>query len=797
MLKNYLKIALRNISKYKAFSFINLLGLAIGMACCILILLYVQDELSYDRFHENADRIYRVSREWFNEDSTSSLHLGHVAPPIAPLLLNDFPDIVEAVRISTPGRMLVSHEDKHFLEENVLFAEASFFKVFTFPLVEGDPDTALQDPFKVVITEEMAVKYFGNDEPIGKTLKFENQIDAMVTGVVKKAPTNSHFHFDVIGSFASIEQMYGQQELQNWGSNNYATYLLMPENYPIQKLAVQMDGFMERHLGKQPFRRHALHLWKVTDIHLHSHLDSEIEANSDIVYVYIFSAIAFFILLIACINFMNLSTARSSVRAREVGMRKVVGAHRMHLIRQFLSESILLAFIALLIAVVLVKIALPLFSGFVDRDLSLSLIGDLRVLVSLLLIAFIVGVVAGSYPARFLSSFRPVAVLKGTQGPSARGSLFRTVLVIFQFAISIVLIISVGTVYKQLVYSWTKQLGFNQEQVVVLPTNNVIRSRYESIRTQLLALPDVVNVAASKRVPSGRLLDSSSARLISGTSVQPINFRLASMRIDYDFIPTYEIEMAAGRNFSREFSTDAQEAFVINETAAQRIGWTSEEAVGQSFQYGRRKGKIVGVVKDFHFESIHQMISPIMFEIDPSNYNQISVRLRPENVPQTMAAIEKMWSEYRRNYPFDYYFIDERFDQLYRSEEKLGQIFGVFSILAILIACLGLYGMASFTAEKRTKEIGIRKALGAPVGNIMFLLSKEFTKWVLVANVIAWPVAYLAMRRWLHSFAYRIDIGIEIFLIAGVMAFWISVLTISFQVIKAALNDPADALRYE
>ena len=797
MLKNYLKTAIRNISKYKAFSFINLLGLAIGMACCILILLYVQDELSYDRFHENADRIYRVSREWFNEDGTSNLHLGQVAPPIGPLLLNDFPDIVEAVRLSTPGRMLVSHGDKHFLEENVIFAEENFFKVFTFPLVQGDPDTVLKDPFKVVITEEMATKYFGDDKPIGKTLKFENQIDAIVTGVVKKAPTNSHFHFDVIGSFASIEQMFGQRELQNWGSNNYATYLLMPENYPIQKLAVQMDGFMERHLGKQPFRRHALHLWRVTDIHLHSHLDSEIEANSDIVYVYIFSAIAFFILLIACINFMNLSTARSSVRAREVGMRKVVGAHRMHLIRQFLSESILLALIALVIAVVLVKIALPLFSGFVDRDLSLSLTGDLGVLARLLLIALIVGIVAGSYPAVFLSSFRPVAVLKGTQGPSARGSIFRTVLVVFQFAISIILIISVGTVYKQLVYSWTKQLGFNQEQVVVLPTNDIIRSRYESIRTQLLSLPDVINVAASKRVPSGRLLDSSSARLISGTSVQPVNFRLASMRIDYDFIPTYEIEMAAGRTFSREFSTDTQEAFIINETAAQKIGWTPEEAVGQSFQYGSRKGKIVGVVKDFHFESIHQMISPIVFEIDPSNYGQISVRLRPENIPQTMAAIENMWSEYRRNYPFDYYFIDERFDQLYQSEEKLAQIFGVFSILAILIACLGLYGMASFTAEKRTKEIGIRKALGAPVGNIMFLLSKEFTKWVLVANVIAWPVAYLVMRRWLHSFAYRIDIGIELFLIAGVMAFWISILTISFQVIRAALNDPADALRYE
>ncbi len=796
MFRNYLITALRNLRKYKGFSFINLLGLAIGMACCILILLYVRDELSYDRYHENADRIYRVTREWFNEDGTSSLHLGHVAPPIAPLLLNDFPDIQEAVRIQSPGRMLCSHEDKHFMEEDIIFAEENIFSVFSFELLTGDPETALRDPFTLVITEAAARKYFGDKDPLGQTLKFENRIDAKVTGIVRAAPTNSHFHFEIIGSLASFKQMYGQREFENWGSNNYATYLLLPPGYDIGRLKAQIPDFLDRHRGEDYHKSNTLHFQRLTDIHLTSHLDSEIEPNSSIVYVYIFSAIALFVLLIACINFMNLSTARSSIRAREVGMRKVVGAQKSHLIRQFLSESLVLAFLALILAVIMVVIVLPAFGRFVERDLSLSFVQRPELFLGLLLIAVFVGLLAGSYPAFILSSFRPVQVLKGARGPAGRDSLFRTALVVFQFSISIILIISVAVVYQQLRYSRSKGLGFNQEQVVVLPTSSTIQQRFESLRTQLLAHPGIVSVAAARRVPSGRLLDSSGARVISGTGERPVNFRIAFVRVSHDFIPTFQMEMAAGRNFSREFPTDLKEAFILNEAAVSKLGWAPEEAVGLSFGYGSRTGKIIGVVRDFHFESLHQEIAPIVFYLQP-DYRHVVVRVRADDIPGTMAFLKERWDELRPNYPFDYFFIDENFDSLYRTEEKLGQVFGVFSLLAVFIACLGLFGLASFTAERRIKEIGIRKVLGAPAAGIVLLLSRDFMKWVLAANLIAWPVAYYAMTQWLQNFAYRTDIPFGLFLLAGALALAIALLTVSYQTLKAALGNPADALRYE
>ena len=679
----------------------------------------------------------------------------------------------------------------------MLFADENLFKIFSFTLIKGDPETALKDPFSVVITERAAQKYFGDQDPMGLVLKLENRFNAKISGVIKEAPSNSHFHFVMIGSLSTFKQLYGQREFQNWGSNNYATYLLLPQDYPVDSLRAQLPAFLDRHLGENSHMRNRLHLQRLTDIHLLSHLDSELEPNSDLVNVYIFSAIAVFVLLIACINFMNLSTARSLVRAKEVGMRKVVGAQRGHLIRQFLSESLLMAFMALALAVLLVKITLPAFSGFVNRELNLGFIDNWAVWIGLMGMALLVGMAAGSYPAFFLSSFRPALVLKGTQGPSAKGSMFRTILVVAQFAISTILIISVAVVYKQLQYSRTRQLGFNQEQIVVLPTTNQIRGQYETIRTRLLTNPSIVNVAASRRVPSGRLLDSSGARVISGTSSEPINFRIAFVSTDYHFIPTYEMEMVAGRNFSQEFSTDATQAFILNETAVKKIGWNPEQAIDKEFQYGQRKGRIIGVIKNFHFESLHQEISPMVFFIRKGDYRRISVRISPENIPQTMAFLKEQWSEYRPHYPFDYFFIDENFDELYRSEEKLGQVFGAFALLAIFIACLGLFGLASFTAEKRTKEIGIRKVLGAPVLGIIVLLSKEFTKWVIVSNAIAWPLAYFVMQKWLQNFAYRTSLGLRIFVGAGVVSLVITLLTVSFQSVKAALADPVRSLRYE
>ena len=796
MLNNYLKTALRNLYKYRGFSFINLLGLAVGMACCVLILLYVQDELSFDRYHEHADRIYRVTREWFNEDGTSSLHLGHVAPPIAPLLVNDFPDIQEAVRIQTPGRMLCSREDKHFIEEDIIFADENLFSLFSFTLRAGDPATALRDPFSVLLTPETARRYFGDADPLGQTLKFANRVDAKITGVVEPAPANSHFHFDIVGSLSTLRKLYGQREFENWGSNNYATYLLLPEGYDMARLAAQIPAFLDRHRGENAHRANALHFQRLTDIHLRSHLDSEIEANGDITYVYVFSAVALFVLLIACINFMNLSTARSSVRAREVGLRKVVGAQRGHLIRQFLGESVLLAFFSLLLCVAVVKLVLPPFSRFVNRTLTLNPLQDPGLLLGLLGLTILVGLVAGSYPALYLSGFQPSGVLKGIRGSARRGSRFRTVLVVFQFSVTIVLLVSVSVVYRQLHFSRSKSLGFQQEQIVVLPTSAAIRQRFDSLSTQWLSHPGIRSAAASRRVPSDRLLDSSGARVISADGEMPVNFRIAFVRVSHDFIPTYGMEMASGRNFSREFPTDLKEAFILNEEAVRKIGWTAENALGRSFKYGSRTGAIIGVVKDFHFESLHQPIAPLVLYLQP-DYRHVSLRLRPENIPQTMAYLKDRWSELRPNYPFDYFFIDENFDSLYRSEERLGQIFGVFSLLAVGIACLGLLGLASFSAERRIKEIGIRKVLGAAMPGLLLLLSRDFTRWVLAANLIAWPLAYLIMGRWLQNFAYRVGLRLTDFILAGVLAFAVALLTVSFQTVKAALGNPIDSLRYE
>lgn len=801
MLGNYLKIALRNFLRHKAHSIINILGLAIGMACCILILLYVLDELSFDKFHENHDRIYRVTRLWYNQDGVVSLYLGHVAPPIGPLLKNDFPEILHAVRLIGIGRSLLSYNDAYFEEDRLFFAEEDVFDVFSLDMIKGDPERALAEPFTVVITENMAQKYFGAADPIGKTLHLEvfgRKADLKVTGVIRSLPHNSHFHAGFLGSFRTFENVAGKQELQNWGSNNYATYLLMPENYDINKLKQQLNPFIDRHLNEGMSQRTQLKLQRLTDIHLRSHLDSELEPNSDIAYIYIFSVIAVFVLMIASINFMNLTTARSSNRAREVGMRKVVGANRFQLIKQFLSESIIMALTGMAASLILVKLFLPGFNQFINRELSLNLQEDIFLLAFLLGIAVFIGIISGIYPAIFLSGFQPIKVLKGTQEQGRRRFSLRTALVVFQFAISIILIICVGIVTAQLDYIRNRKLGFDEEHIVVLPSSPYITSKLESVKTQLLSHKNIVSVSAAKRVPSGRLLDSSEARIIRGETSESITFRIALLMVDHDYITTFGMELAAGRNFSRKMLTDSTEAFILNETAARKIGWKSpEDAIGKEFGYGRRRGQIIGVAKDFHFESMHHGISPIVMILSSSSLNQVAVRIQPDDIPGTLAFLQKKWQEYRPNYPFSYYFIDENFDQLYKSEDKLQQLLGYFAFLAIFIACLGLFGLALYTAEQRTKEIGIRKVLGASVSSIVILFSKEFSKWVLLANIIGWPAAYYAMNKWLQSFAYRTSLNLFTFLLAGTLALIIALITVSYHSAKAALADPVKSIRYE
>ncbi|CAN5916586.1 ABC transporter permease [soil metagenome] len=800
MLKSYLKIALRNLFRHKVYSVINVFGLAVGLACFLVISVFILYELSYDRHHANADRIYRVTRDWVNSEGKVSLHLGHVAPPFGPLLQNEFPDVEEVVRLISTS-FIMQHEEKVFNEEEIYIAEKNVFRVFTLPLQAGNPATALAEPNTIVLTAEMGRKFFGNEDPIGKVLRVGNAFDLQVTGVMEPLPPNSHFHPRALVSFSTLhnDDIYGLEQLRaNFGNNSFGTYLLLPPNYPTEQITAQFPAFIDKVMGPNNSQNTRLYLQKLTDIHLHSHLDSEFEANGDIKTVYIFSAVALFILLIACINFMNLSTARSANRAKEVGVRKVIGANRPALIRQFLAESVLLTLLALAFALLLVEAVLPSFSRFTGRDLSFDLAYTWPGLPLILLFAVGVGVLAGSYPAFFLSSFEPVKVLKGKLASASGGRLFRQVLVTVQFAVSIMLLISTAVVFQQLRYIQGKSLGFNKDQVLILPLYPEGQAQFETLKQELKRPGVVREVGASSRVPSGRLLDSNQARVLKGDSLAPTTAAIKDLRVDHDFIPAYEMELVAGRNFSRAFGTDDSTAFILNEAALRAIGWNSpQEAVGQLFGYGQRQGQVIGVVRDFHFESLHQEVSPLVLYLNNPNYNSLSVSVRAGEIPAALAHLEQTWNTFLPNWPFEYEFLDERFGALYAEEQKLGQLFTVFSGLAILIACLGLFGLASFTVTQRTKEIGIRKVLGASLGSLFYLLSREFVLLVLLSTLLAWPVAWYFMRDWLQDFAYRVDMPYTMFGVATFLALLIALLTVGYQAVKASLANPVKSLRSE
>lgn len=805
MFINYLKIALRNLLKHKGYSTINIFGLTLGMACCVLIMLYVQDELSYDRYHANAERIYRVSRQWTNQDGRISLHLGHIAPPFGPLLKSDFPaSVLEVTRFLRPGTPLVSYGDHHFQESRFFFADSTVFSIFSWELISGDPMTALAEPNSVIISESTSKKYFGGEDAVGKVLRYNQQEDLKVTGVMRDIPENSHFQADFLCSFISFENAVGAQNLErNWGSNNFATYILTPETFDPAAFMAQLPAFIDKHMGpapngNRPSTGTQLNLWPLSSIHLTSHLDSEVEPNSDVTYIYVYSAVALFVLLIACFNFMNLSTAHASRRAKEVGIRKVLGAYRLLLIRQFLGESILISFIALMVALGGVHLLLPWFNAFVAKSLALNYAGNWPGLLALASIAVIVGMAAGVYPAFFLSAFQPASVLKGETARGRAGLKFRSILVVTQFAISIALIVSMGIVYDQLEFMRKKNLGFDKEMIVYLPANSRIREQFAGLRDQLLSQPGITDVTISSRVPSGRLLDSQGGTAEVGGDMRQITSRIADIHVDHNFMKAYRVPFAAGRDFDINLASDSTEAFILNEVSIAAIGWSSaEESIGKRFQYGGRTGKIIGVVRDFHFESLHQKIAPIVFLINPGRFNAVSVRIAAGQAENVLDILKDRWQLLRPSYPFIPQFVDEQFNRQYESEERLGLVFGIFSGLAVVIACLGLLGLASFVAERRTKEIGVRKVLGASIANIVFQLTKQFTLLVLVANLVAWPLAYFVMTSWLDGFAYRTNIGLFTFLFAGALAILVAFLTISYQAIRAAMANPVKSLRYE
>jgi len=809
MIKNYLTIAWRNLMKYKFISVINLFGLTVGLTCCLLILNYIRHEMSFDTYHPDADQIYRVTRIFRNPQTAAvSLHLGTVAPPFGPLLKNDFGEIEQMSRLIDFSPLAVRYEEKMFNEQNVFVADEHFFKLFKVDVVRGNPDNALTGPFSVMLSEKMASKYFGEDDPMEKMIRMDNQFNLKVTGIFKAFPSNTHFHPEFLISFNTLNDtaVYGAENLRtNFGNNSFFTYIKLPPGYNYKNMEARFPAFLDKNLpqGNQsqfkPSQGTALTLQKLTDIHLHSHLDYEAEENGDIKRVYIFSAIALFILLIACINYTNLSTARSALRAREIGIRKTVGAERSVLITQFLSESLLISWTAMLLAVGLSWILLPWLNKVSGQQLSMANLFHGKTILMLALVPFAVGILSGIYPAVFMSSFQPVKVLKGLFKAGSGTISFRKVLVTVQFAISIILIISTGVVFKQLRYMQQKALGFNKDQVVTLPYTGQLTPAYEAFRNEMVSNSNVKELTRSSRIPSGRLLDAMGTRMNRGDTLAPVNVDLKYLAVDETFLKTYGVKVVAGRDFSKEFGMDTS-AFLINEAAVKALGFQqNEDALGKDMQYGGRRGKLLGIISDFHFESMHQKIVPLILMVPrrDGSYGRISIKVSGTNIPAVLAHIEKTWFKFLPEVPYEYSFLDENFARLYESEQRQGRIFTTFSLIAIFIACLGLLGLSTFAISQRIKEIGIRKVLGANTASIVTLISTDFIKLVAIASIIAFPLAWYASTTWLKDFAYRISVPWWIFLLAGGIAAAVALFTISIQAVKAAWANPVTSLRSE
>ncbi len=773
MIKNYLKIAFRVIKKHKGYSFINIAGLAVGMACCVLILLWVQDELSYDTFHQNYREIYRtvlnVEDQWYSSSPWA----------LAPILESEYPEVIAATRYRY-NTLLVTYGDRSF-NEQVAFVDPDFFEIFTFLIIQGDSTNPFPTLYSAVITERTAAKYFGREDPIGKALTINDRFKFSVTGIIENVPSNSSLELDIIAPV----KIFGEETLNSWALES-GSFLLLQKNASPDALGEKIAGItMER--DKRTDMTVTTYIRPLSRMHLHS-----LGGGGNIIYIYIFSTIAIFVLLIACINFMNLATARGSTRAKEVGMRKVVGAQRNHVIKQFFGESLLLSFIALIFAIGLVLLFLPGFNNLAQKSLRLDLGGNLPILFGLIGITLFTGMISGSYPAFFLSAFHPVKVIKGSYSGKSAKPLLRKSLVVIQFTIAIVLIIGTLVMVRQLDYIRNKELGFNRQQVISLPMNPGLREAYESFKNELLQHSAVVSVTSATSRPT----QVGNINPVYWEGRGPEQYETMNfIACDYDYIKTFEMEIVQGRDFSRDFPTDLQN-YIVNEEAVKFMGL--KDPVGKLFSIWQNKGQIIGVVKNFHSRSLHNEIVPVCITLNQEwGPNYVFVRLKPANISQALNEVEEIWKKSSPHFPFAYQFLDEVFEEQYRTDQRTGAIFKYFAILAVFISCLGILGLAAFTAEQRTKEIGIRKILGASVSGIVSLVSREFIILLALANAIAWPAAYFLSRRLLDSYAYRTGITVWIFVTAGALALAVALFTVSFQALKAARTDPAKALRYE
>ena len=806
MIRNYLKIAFRNLKRQKVSTSINIVGLAIGLATCILIMLYVQDELSYDRYNDKADRIFRVALKLrLNGKDVGGPVLGSNAGRD---LQQEFPEVLKTTRIRNQGSEFVSYGTTSFKQDNLLAADSAFFEVFTIPFLKGDPKRALTEPNTLVLTEGTARKYFGNQDPIGKVLLFgSDKTPYRITGVVRNVPENSHFRFDMLTSLTG----YDEQHI-GWAYNmNFYHYVLLPEKYDYKKLEAKISRLAEKQIGSElqqflqlspkQFREKGddfgIFLQPLTSIHLYSPFGgTELRPGGNILYVYVFTAIAVFMLLIACVNFMNLSTATAVRRSREVGIRKVLGSVKGQLQQQFLIESVLLAMVALVFGLLVVGLALPFFDQLTGKTLSIGLLINPFVLAGLVAGTLLVGLLAGSYPAFYLSSFKPVAVLKGGATAGRRSFSLRNGLVVFQFFITISMIIATVTADRQLRYMRAQKVGFDREKVLVIHDTHMLRNNESVFRNQIIQSPQVITGSISGQVPVGNTNLDNTTVMSKENPDKGVMSRF--YYVDDAYIPTLGMQVVQGRNFSKNFPSDSF-AVILNETAVRALGWQQDpvgrELIGHIDDNGAKTYyRVIGVVSDFHFESLRQKIGPLVMFLGRNSGN-ILVKTHTDKLPQFLASLKRQWDSFSPAAPFSYSFLDDRFAQVYVSEQKIEQVLTLFSSLTIFIACLGLFGLATYTAEQRTKEIGVRKVLGASVGSVVALLSKDFLKLILIALLLATPIAWWGMEQWLNEFAYKVTIDWWIFALAGLLAIGIALLTVSFQSIKAALTDPVKSLR--
>ncbi len=799
MIRNYLKTALRNLLRFKIYSGINIIGLAVGMAACMLIFLYVQNDMSFDKFNKNYNRIYRVVDIWTQNGSVARWSLTPTG--YANAFTNDFPG-VKAVRLSHGnGPVVIKYGDKLFKTDGVILADSTFFNVFTFPLIEGNPNEALAAPFSIVLSESEAHKIFGTIDPLGKTIRLLNQFDFTVTGVAKDPPRNSSIQFSFLASFTSLPGIYHAPAsiLNNFNSNDYYTFLLLPKGYQVESIRNSLPSLLTKYKESDIgfYEREKLLLQPLSDVHFSTNLLFDFPNKGDKQYDYILSGIALFILLIACVNFINLSTARSATRAKEIGIRKVLGSNRSRLVRQLMMEFAILTLLSAAIGFVLIELFLPAFNSATQAHLSTNFFDNPLMILSFVAIWILVVVIASSYPSFYLSSFQPVATIKGPSGSGSGRSVFRKSLIVFQFAISTFLITVTIVMWSQYNFLKSHKLGFDGRQVIYLPWSTEIVKNYDAFKQQLLQRPRIESVARTGWLP-GNPYDIEGYTWAGKSGGRSDSYY--TMMVDPDLASVLRLKFEAGRDFSRNMPTDWSQSFVINEAAAKRMGWTAPEAIGHTLNssYGE-KGKIIGVVENFNIKSLKHEVEPVVMSMDSTHSQRsiVAMRISGKDIPATMTYIKSQWERFSPDFPFDFNFLDESFGRLYNSEQRLSGLFTTASLLSIVIACLGLFGLAAYATQERTKEMGIRKVLGATIPQVINLIAGDFLKLVAVAALIAWPLAYFAMQKWLQNFAYRLDIGLWIFIVSGAIALAIAMLTVSSQAIRAATANPIESLRYE